>query len=88
MKIYHVRLVKSAEKSLFQIHQSLPVIGRKISHLIDSLETNPHLGTKLKGSDRETRRIQIGGYRLIYEVYEAQLLIIVVYAGPRGGAYN
>ena len=87
MKIYHVRLVKSAEKSLLQIHQSLPAIGRKLSRLIDALETNPRLGMKLKGSDRETRRITVGDYRLVYEVYEDHLLIIIIYAGPRGGAY-
>ena len=85
--VYRIRLTKDAEKSLFKIHQSLPVIGRKISICIEALKANRHLGMKLQGSDRETRRIQIGDYRVIYEIYEDVLLILVIYAGPRGGAY-
>lgn len=86
-KIYSIRLTKDAEKSLLKINQSLPAIGRKISRYIESLKTNPYLGAKLQGSDREARRIRVGDYRIIYEVHDNELLILVVYIGPRGGAY-
>ena len=86
-KIYSIRLTKDAEKSLLKINQSIPVIGRKISKNIESLKTHPYLGIKLQGADQETRRIRVGDYRIIYEVYENELLIIVVYVGTRGGAY-
>lgn len=87
MKNYHIRLTKDAEKSFLKISQSLPAIGLKIQTQIDSLKTNPHLGKKLQGSDQETRRIRIGDYRIIYEVYEGDLLVVIMYIGPRGGAY-
>lgn len=87
MKTYQIRLTRDAEKSILKINQSLPAIGSKIQVQIDALKVNPHLGKKLEGSDRETRRIRIGDYRIIYEVYEDYLLILVVYIGPRGGAY-
>ena len=87
MKVYRIRLTKDAEKSLLKVTQSLPAIGHKISEKIELLKTNPHLGMKLQGSDRETRRVVVGDYRIVYEVYEELLLIVVVYAGPRGGAY-
>ena len=87
MKTYQVRLTKDAEKSILKISQSQPAIGRKIRHHIDALRTNPHLGMKLKGSDQATRRIRVGDYRIIYEVYERHVLILVLYIGPRGGAY-
>lgn len=86
-KIYHVRLTKDAEKSILKISQSLPAVGRKIYNQIETLKTHPHLGMKLQGSDRETRRVRVGDYRIIYEVYDDHLLIVVVYIGPRGGAY-
>lgn len=86
-KIYNIRLTKDAERTLLKINQSLPVIGHKIAGKIELLKTHPHLGMKLKGSDRETRRIRVGDYRVIYEVYDDHLLIVVVYIGPRGGAY-
>ncbi len=87
MKTYEVRLTKDAEKSLLKIYRSLPAIGSKIRSWIDRLGQNPHLGKKLQGSDGDTRRIRVGDYRIIYEVYEQHLLIIVVYLGPRGDAY-
>ena len=87
MKVYKIKLTKDAEKSILKIHQSLPVVGEKLSHEIESLKTEPHRGLKLKGSDRETRRIRVGNYRIIYEIHEGFLLIIVIYIGPRGGAY-
>jgi len=86
-KAYAIRLTKDAEKSILKINQSLPTIGRKIRDQIDALRSHPNLGAKLQGSDRETRRIRVGDYRIIYEVYEAYLLILVVYIGPRGDAY-
>ena len=88
MKTYQIRLTKDAEKSILKINQSLPAIGSKIRSQIDTLKTNPFLGIKLQGSDQETRRIRVGDYRIIYEVYEDHLLILVVYVGPRGGAYK
>lgn len=87
MKNYKIQLTKDAEKSILKINQSLPSIGRKIREKIDELRTNPHLGLKLQGSDQETRRIRVGDYRIIYEVYEDHLLITVLYIGSRGGAY-
>lgn len=86
-KTYQVILTKDAEKSFLKIIQSLPAIGKKIQSQIDFLKNNPHLGMKLQGSDEESRRIRIGDYRVIYEVYENDLLILVIYIGPRGGAY-
>ena len=87
MKIYHIRLTRDAEKAFIKIDQSLPAIGKKIKEQIEALKTNPHLGLKLQGSDGETRRIRVGDYRVIYEVYEKHILILIVYIGPRGGAY-
>lgn len=87
MKTYQVRLTKDAEKALLKISQSLPAVGYKVRSQIEALKTNPHLGSKLQGSDQETRRIRVGDYRIIYEVYEAYVLILVLYIGPRGGSY-
>jgi len=85
---YLLRFTKSAEKSIIKIEQSLPAIGRKIQTVIESLSEYPHLGLKLQGLKQETRRIRVGDYRIIYEVYAEQFLIIITYIGPRGGAYK
>lgn len=88
MKIYRMSLTKDAEKSILKISQSLPAIGGKLSNQIEALKTHPYLGSKLQGSDRDTRRIRVGDYRIIYEIYESHWVIFVIYVGPRGGAYK
>ena len=87
MQTYQIRLTRDAEKAILKINQALPAIGSKIRTQIDALKANPHLGLKLQGSGQETRRIRVGDYRIIYEIYKHYLLILVVYIGPRGGAY-
>jgi mRNA interferase RelE/StbE len=88
MNRFEVRLSRDAEKALLKIRQSLPVIGRKIEKTLDLLETHPFAGSKLEGSDGEVRRIRIGDFRVVYEIYRHEILILVVYIGPRGGAYR
>lgn len=88
MNRFEVRLSRDAEKSLLKIRQSLPAIGRKIEKTLDQLETQPFAGSKLAGSDGEVRRIRIGDFRIVYEIFKREILILVVYIGPRGGAYR
>lgn len=88
LKAYRVVLTKDAEKTFLKINQSLPAVGAKIHSQIDALKNNPYLGSKLRGSDQDTRRVRVGDYRVIYEIYETYLTILVIYIGPRGGAYK
>lgn len=85
---YRIRLIKDAEKSVIKIAQSVPSIGRKIYQQIEAIKNNPYLGIKIQGSEKNTRRIRVGDYRIIYEIYEEYVLINVVYIGPRGDAYK
>ena len=88
MNRFEIRLSRDAEKTFLTIRQSLPAIGRKIQKSLNSLETNPFIGSKLEGADGEVRRIRIGDFRIVYEIYRDKVLILVVYIGPRGGAYR
>ena len=85
---FEVRISRDAEKTFLKIRQSLPAIGRKIENVLDLLETHPFTGSKLEGSHGESRRIRIGDFRVIYEIYRQEILILVVYIGPRSGAYR
>ena len=86
-KVYRVFLTKSAQKHFLKICQSLPAIGRKISQAIERLKMEPHLGKKLEGSKGEVRSIRVGDYRIIYEVPETTITVMILYIVPRGGAY-
>ena len=86
MDSYKVELTKSAEKDLRRIDgRYLP----KIFAAIEGLEINsrPVGCTKLAGSDH-TYRIRIGSYRLIYEIEDERLIILVIKIAHRKDAYK
>ena len=76
MPAYQVLLSKAARKQL----NTLPVfIQNKIIEDITSLSETPR---KLKGQ-KNAWRIRIADYRVIYEIKDNQLLILVVAVGHR-----
>ena len=82
---WSVKIKQSALKELSRI--SKPdrlriVVG------IDQLALNPYRGTALKGDLTGLRRIRVGSYRVIYEVRETQLIVLVVTVGHRREVYR
>lgn len=83
--IYSVRIKRSAAKDLKRI----PVADRqKIAVAIESLASQPLQGKVLKGALRGLRRIRVGRYRVIYEVQDQVLVILVVRVAGRAEAYR
>lgn len=85
MPRYTIVLSKKAEKQL----DKLPtIIADPIIVAISNLEDNPRpVGhKKLKG--REGFRIRVGNYRVIYEIFENELLIDVISLGHRKDIYK
>ena len=86
MDSYKVELTKSAENDLRRIDKRyLP----KIFAVVESLQTEPRpVGyTKLSGSDH-TYRVRVGPYRVIYEIEDDCLLILVIKIGHRKDVYQ
>lgn len=82
---YSVRIKRSAVKSLGRIPKHDRV---RIVDAIDGLAEHPHTGTALKGGLRGLRRIRVGGYRVVYEVQDDALVVLVVRVAPRGTVYR
>ncbi len=82
---FSIRIKGSAAKELKRIDRSTR--SRIVAH-IDRLAENPHLGTTLKGDLRGLRRIRVGDYRVIYEVQDSVLVVLVVRIGHRRDAYR
>ena len=55
---------------------------------IDKLAENPFLGNALKGDLRGLRRIRVGNHRVLYEVQEQALIVLVVRVADRREAYR
>ena len=60
----------------------------RIVAAIDRLSETPHLGTSLKGDLRGLRRIRVGDYRILYEVRDKELVVLVVRIAHRRDAYR
>ena len=86
MVSYQVELTKSAEKDLRRIDKRyIP----RIFSVIESFECEPRpVGCKkLSGSDH-TYRVRVGAYRIIYEIEDGRLKVLVIKIGHRRDVYQ
>lgn len=73
-------------------YEKLPADAqRRINKAIDSLEINPLFGPhikKLSGKLKGLFRYRLGRLRIIYQVVESELKVLVIEIGPRGDIYK
>lgn len=60
----------------------------RLASAIDGLKENPYAGTALKGALRGLRRVRVGIYRVVYEIQEEELIVLVVRVAHRSDAYR
>ena len=84
MAIYKVQLSKRAEKQLDKLPDK---IAFPILEAINNLSLNPRPFGYIKLTGRNAYRIRIGNYRVIYEIFDKQLLIDVIEVGDRKNIY-
>lgn len=82
---YTVEILRTAQKELGKINR--PDQDRIIG-AIQSLSEAPRPSGCLKLSGREAWRIRIGSYRVIYEVHDNRLVVLVVQIGHRRDVYR
>jgi mRNA interferase RelE/StbE len=82
---YSIRIKQSALKEI----QKLDKPNRqRLIEAIDNLAGNPHVGKLLKGDLSGLRRIRVGTYRVIYEINEGEILVLVLRVAHRKKAYR
>jgi len=82
---YSVSILRSAEKSLADLP---PVIQDRLIAAIRRLVARPRPPGVKKLAGREAWRIRVGDYRVIYEIADADLTILVVEIGHRREIYR
>ena len=82
---YEISILRRAQKELAKLPQS---DYQRIRNAISNLANNPRPSgcKKLKG--RPAWRIRIGDYRVIYEIRDRQLIIVVIDVGHRRDIYR
>lgn len=82
---YSVSIKRSALKALERIARDDRL---RIIEAIDKLATNPSAGGALKGELGGLRRIRVGVYRVVYELQDEVLMVLVVRIGHRRDIYR
>ena len=86
MPVYRIEFKPSAAREL----ESLPRDAqRRIARVIDGLATTPRPSTakKLTGA-ADLYRLRAGDYRIIYQIRDSVLLVLVVKIGNRKDVYR
>ena len=82
---YRIEIDQGAKRQLKKIPQAmLQQIGAAIDAL--ALDPRPQGSTKLKASD--FYRVRVGDYRIIYEIRDKHLIVLVVSVGNRRDVYK
>lgn len=85
---YKLEFSSEAKKYLKKLDKPT---ARRILEAVESLKSTPrqHLSIKkMQGYDAEVYRLRIGNYRVIYEIVDDKLIIIIVRIRPRGDIYK
>lgn len=82
---FSLRIKASAAKELEGVPQSHRL---RIVAAIDRLADYPLAGSTLKGDLRGLRRMRVGDYRILYEVRNNDLVVLVVRIAHRRDAYQ
>ena len=82
---YSLSILRRAQKELAQISQG---DYARIVEAIHGLAENPRPAGCRKLVGREGWRIRIGDFRVIYEIDDRQLLVVVLHIGNRRDVYR
>lgn len=83
---YEITYAQSALRSLRKLDR---VVARRVLHVIDGLSRNPRPDgcIRLKGGNGELR-VRVGDYRIIYDVIDDEVMVLVLAVGHRREVYR
>jgi mRNA interferase RelE/StbE len=82
---YSILIERSAQKSLAKISQPFQ---NRIIEAIQSLADNPRPSGVKKLTGRDAWRLRISTYRVIYEIHDDKLVVLVISIGHRRDIYR
>jgi mRNA interferase RelE/StbE len=82
---YELLIAPAAKKALAKIE---PRMRSRIEGALFLLSENPFPPAARKLSDSPQYRVRVGDYRILYEVFESQLIIEVINLGHRREIYR
>lgn len=85
IKKYNIRIKRSAEKEIKKLNkQDL----KRILQKLEELAFNPRGYNSIKLSNESKYRIRVGKYRILYEIFDKTITIVVVKVSHRKDVYK
>ncbi|MEW5990822.1 MAG: type II toxin-antitoxin system RelE/ParE family toxin [Chloroflexota bacterium] len=85
---YRIDFAPAARRQLAKL---TPDVQRRIALAVDRLEVDPRPAGVIRltdGARVPMWRIRIGDYRVIYEIHDDRLLVLVIRIGDRANVYR
>jgi mRNA interferase RelE/StbE len=82
---YRVILPRSVQKELDRLPGD---VGKRVMARLRALESNPRPADVKKLKGRPAWRVRVGDYRIIYEIHDRELVVIVITIGHRREVYR
>jgi mRNA interferase RelE/StbE len=85
---YSVEILPSAKRELAKL---APPTRRRVARTVDRLarEPKPHGARLLSGSgDRPIWRVRVGTYRILYEIRDHRMVVLVIRVAHRRDVYR
>lgn len=83
---YSIRYVASAAKEIRKLDRPT---ARRILNAIEKLSTDPLPSGRIQLKDGHGElRIRVGDYRIIYDIQDDELIVLVLRVGHRRGIYR
>lgn len=82
---YSLKIKRSALKELHKLDKQDRL---RIVEAIDKLCENPHVGKLLKGEFSGLRRVRVGAFRIVYEINEGEVLVLILRVAQRKAVYR
>ncbi len=84
---YRIVFTRQADRTLRKLPRNLADLIRS---KLDQVAADPyaHHGNVTKLQNRSGFRLRVGDWRVIYEIQDDQVVILVLKIAPRGGVYQ
>lgn len=82
---YELEFSRSAKKELKKLP---PRVIKQVLQAIDGLSHNPRKGNVRPMTGSKSWRLRVGEYRVVYDIHDTRLLVLIIRVRPRGSAYK
>ena len=82
---YSIEILRTAQKQLAKLDRQ---VQSRIVDAVNKLAFDPRPSSCKKLSGRPAWRIRVGSYRIIYEIHDDKLLVLVISIGDRKNIYR